>query len=342
MAKTRLIIASPSPVHRSRLARMAQATQGIEVIAVTGDLPETFTKSEALEPDVVLMSEDFCKVDEWTAMKSLFYALGTAWLVAVPGDSPSSAIWSGRFAGEPMVFASSTKDQLWEAVQGARQICKNRVAQDARGPVPEPAVHAGPLVVIGASTGGVDALLTLLSDYPINCPPTLLVQHTGQGFSEGLVRLLDRRCRPAVVQARDGLPLVPGQVVVGAGSKGHVEVARGTPNRCRIRMGEPISGHTPSVDAMFQSAVPLAPNVVGVILTGMGQDGAAGLLSLQRAGCPTIGQDEATSVVYGMPRAAFNLGAVRTQLPIDRIGTEILRLCQSGPEVTIRSRSAAR
>lgn len=342
MAKTRLLIASPSPVHRARLARLGQSTPGVEVVAITSDLPETFTKAEALEPDIVLISEEFRKLDEWTAMKSLFYALGTAWLVATPGEAVSVAPGLALPANEPLVTASTTPDQLLDALREALRICKMRLARALKWPSQEPVAQNSPLVVIGASTGGVDALLTLLSDYPLNCPPTLLVQHTGQGFSDSLIRLLDRRCKPAVVQARDGLPLVAGQVVVGAGCNGHVEVVRGTPNHCRIRMGEPVSGHMPSVDALFQSALPLAPNVVGVILTGMGQDGAAGLLALERAGCPTIGQDEATSVVYGMPKAAFTLGAVQVQLPIGRICAEILRKCRAEQEQTPKSRMAAK
>ncbi len=200
------------------------------------------------------------------------------------------------------------------------------------------------LVAFGASTGGVDALLSLLSDYPHDCPPTMIVQHTGSGFSESLVRLLDHRCKATVMAAHDGLELLPGRVYVAAGTEGHLVLKPGKPNLCQIKRGEPVSGHIPSVDALFHSAISQAPQVVGVILTGMGKDGAAGLLALRRAGGTTIGQDEATSLVYGMPKAAFNMGAVQRQLPIQKIGAEIINVCRSGQSqmYDTQSRSAVR
>lgn len=120
--------------------------------------------------------------------------------------------------------------------------------------------------------------------------------------------------------------LTPGMVCVAGQTAGHLRLRGGSGIRCMISEGPPISGHMPSVDALFQSAVGFAARVIAVLLTGMGRDGAAGLLELRKAGASTIGQDEATSVVYGMPRVAWEMGAVQTQLPLERIGPEILRL----------------
>jgi two-component system chemotaxis response regulator CheB len=191
-------------------------------------------------------------------------------------------------------------------------------------------------VLIGASTGGVDALLTVLASFPVDCPPTAIVQHTGRGFSDSLIALLDRRCAARVVAAKDGSPLQPGTVCVAAGCDGHLRLLGSGSLRCQVSPGEPVSGHVPSVDELFRSAVPFADRVVAALLTGMGRDGAEGLLALRRKGATTIGQDEASAVVYGMPRAAFELGAVQTQLGLNRIGPEILRHCQPEPDLAAR------
>jgi two-component system chemotaxis response regulator CheB len=159
-----------------------------------------------------------------------------------------------------------------------------------------------------------------------------VVQHTGQGFSESLIRLLDRRCALTVEAAQDGMELQPGRVCVAAGCPGHMRLQSNKPYRIAVEQGPPVSGHLPSVDALFRSAVPIASNVVAALLTGMGRDGAEGLLALRKAGAATIGQDESSSVVYGMPRAAWEIGAVRQQLPWGEIAAAILRACAQSSE----------
>lgn len=204
------------------------------------------------------------------------------------------------------------------------------VAEIGAKPVTIARTGAAPLeriVLIGASTGGIDALLTVLAAYPADGPPTAIVQHTGQGYSDSLVRVLSRGCAAKVVAAQDGMVLDRGMVCVAAGTIGHLRLIPGDRLRCSLAAGPVISGHVPSVDALFRSALPVATRVIAVLLTGMGSDGAAGMLELSRAGSMTIGQDEGTSVVYGMPRVAFNLGAVRRQLPLPVIGATIMGLC---------------
>ncbi|HWA89415.1 MAG TPA: chemotaxis response regulator protein-glutamate methylesterase [Rhizomicrobium sp.] len=185
------------------------------------------------------------------------------------------------------------------------------------------------LVAIGSSTGGVEALLEVLSHFPDNCPPTVITQHMPAGFTTSFARRLDRFCKPSVVEASDGEALDFGKVVLAPGAVSHLEVAgRGT-WRCRLIADAPTGGHRPSVDRLFHSVARMAgDDAIGVILTGMGRDGASGLLAMRQAGAATIGQDETTSIVYGMPRAAFEIGAVGRQLPLDKIGDEILKQAQ--------------
>ena len=335
MTPISVLVLSTSPVNRVRISKLVSGLPELEVVAVAANVSEAFTLAEARAPNVVIVAEDFRGLDEFSALKSLFYVLGARWifvdagggkrrqnLLMVPGPS-------GRMLAEPVLDLTMPKAALMEPIRQVLSITRSPAKQ---APV-ERGLGSGQasgavydkMVVIGSSTGGVDALLTVLSSFPEDCPPTAIVQHTGHGFSDSLIRLLERRCRPQVVAAQDGLTLKQGMICVAAGSPGHLTVTPGAAIRCHLRAGAPISGHVPSVTALFRSAVALAPQVVGVILTGMGQDGAAGLLDLRRAGCVTIGQDEATSVVYGMPRAAWEIGAVQTRLPITRIGPELLR-----------------
>ncbi len=185
------------------------------------------------------------------------------------------------------------------------------------------------VVAIGSSTGGVEALIRVLSSYPENCPPTVITQHMPAVFTGTFAKRLDRICAASVSEAQNGAPLRPGHVYLAPGGEYHLElVGRGTLT-CQLRKGEPVNGHRPSVDVLFHSLARCAgPSSLGVILTGMGNDGAKGLLAIRQAGGRTVGQDQATSIVYGMPRAAFEIGAVGKQLSLDRIGPEILSATQ--------------
>jgi len=147
-------------------------------------------------------------------------------------------------------------------------------------------------------------------------------------FTASFAARLDRVCAPKVQEASDGAVLLPGHVYLAPGGEAHLEVVGGVTPRCRLREGPPSNGHRPSVDVLFNSvAVAYGRRAVGVILTGMGRDGAAGLLAMRNAGASTIGQDEASCVVYGMPKSAFEVGAVERQLALSAIGQAALDLC---------------
>lgn len=180
------------------------------------------------------------------------------------------------------------------------------------------------MILIGSSTGGVDALERVLSHFSERCPPTAIVQHTGAKFGESLTRYLSSRCAARVVEAKKADRMVPGTVYVAASSDHHLELTGREHATIDLRMGPRVSGHRPSVDAMFQSATRFGDNVVAALLTGMGRDGAEGLLALRKAGATTFAQDEETSVVYGMPRVAWEIGAVGRRLSINAMGPALL------------------
>jgi two-component system chemotaxis response regulator CheB len=181
-----------------------------------------------------------------------------------------------------------------------------------------------PIILIGASTGGVDALLAVLTRFPQECPPTLVVQHTGSGFGESLAGLLDRQCLPNVLLANGPMPLRRGQILVGAGIRAHLVLDGRAATRVTTIADGPVAGHVPSVDRLFLSALPVAPRVSAALLTGMGRDGADGMKALRLAGAHTLAQDEASCVVYGMPRAAVEQGGVDRVLPLNKIAEALL------------------
>jgi len=185
-------------------------------------------------------------------------------------------------------------------------------------------------VAIGSSTGGVEALIEVISRFPKNCPATVITQHMPPHFTTSFADRLDRLCQPRVTEARDGAVLGPGQVYLAPGGEAHLEVTGLGTLRCRLNRSDLVNGHRPSVDMLFRSvAQTVRQNAIGVILTGMGRDGASGLLEMRKSGASTIGQDEASSVVYGMPRVAHEIGAVERQFSLNTIGQEIIALCES-------------
>lgn len=184
----------------------------------------------------------------------------------------------------------------------------------------------GSIVLIGSSTGGVDALETVLRGFPADCPPTLIAQHMPPAFLVGFAQRLDQMVPPEVRLASEGAALLPGRVYLAAGGDCHLEIAPQDPLRCHLLQAEKRNGHRPSVDHLFESACRIASRSVAVLLTGMGRDGAAGMVHLRRCGAQTLVQDAETSVVFGMPRAALEAGGADRALPIDAIAGAILAL----------------
>jgi two-component system chemotaxis response regulator CheB len=189
---------------------------------------------------------------------------------------------------------------------------------------PNPAARRA-LLCIGASTGGITVLDRILPELPADCPPVLVVQHILDTFVEGLARRLDGICAARVRAAADGLPIERGTIYIAPGDGRHLLVDP-TGTRCVLQDGAPIKGHRPSVDALFHSAASVPRPVAAALLTGMGSDGAEGLRAIRLAGGLTIAQDQASCTVYGMPRAAVELGAVMRSLPPERIAAALLEV----------------
>lgn len=179
------------------------------------------------------------------------------------------------------------------------------------------------LLAIGASTGGVDALMSIFGEFSENCPPTVVVQHMRPHFLPGFVVRVNKHCPPKVKLATHHEVLESGTVYFAPGYQHLTVEDSGVELRCSLHEGLQYQGHIPSIDILFNSIAEINRQKIGVLLTGMGKDGATGLLKIRQSGGRTIGQDEASSIVYGMPRVAFELGATETQMPLDRISREL-------------------
>lgn len=179
-------------------------------------------------------------------------------------------------------------------------------------------------LLIGASTGGIDALFKLLGEFDRSCPPVVVVQNIGLSCGKGIVTLFRKKLALEVTLASEDPVLSNGRVTVIAGFDYHMRFSARNPRVLERHSAPPVNGHRPSIDVLFESAEPFAPQVGAAHLTGMGNDGAAGLLRLKRVGALTIAQDEATSRVFGMPRVANEIGAACRVLPLDRIAGALL------------------
>ncbi|MBY4892704.1 chemotaxis protein CheB [Rhodobacteraceae bacterium N5(2021)] len=301
-----VIILPDSTMRRTAVADINQDPR-FEIVGDFASLAEAYARTEAHPPDLVICNRTITRQLEFPMFEAMLAAIRCT-LVRVERDASASTIASliGLSVGAVPPMAPRTPEGLGT---GQR------------------------LVAIGASTGGIEALKQVLSSFPATCPPTVVVQHIKPEYLNGVVGRLDRACPAKVVAATDQFALRPGVVAFAPGLPMHLEL-QPRALRCILVEKPPVSGHRPSVDVLFQSAAALKGRAVGVLLTGMGRDGATGLAAMRQAGAWTIAQDAATSVVYGMPRVAAEEGAACEVLPLQKIGKAILAAATAREEIS--------
>lgn len=305
---------------------MAQVLGGFpdfDVVGTATDLAQVFSLIQAERPDFVLLSYKFRGHSDSEVLMSLMQEEDIRWLELASKD-PNKQMATSALSNASGLFEIDPTTSAPLLAEHIRSVCRNLrspYSSDMQANVLRKRTHPleGKTILIGASTGGVDCLMKLLEGYHSACPPTLIVQHTGSEFVSSLISVLAKKCPVPVGPARDGDTVRRGEVVMAGDGAKHLQLSGGHPSCCRSVDGPPVSGHRPSVDALFQSATHMARNIVAVLLTGMGRDGAAGMLALRKQGATTIAQDKASSVVYGMPRVAQELGAAQHVLGIAEI-----------------------
>jgi len=341
----RVLIVDDSATMRSLLREMLTRDPEIEVVGEACDPHEARAAMKELNPDVVTLDVEMPKMNGLEFLEKIMRLRPTpvvmvSTLTARGTDAAIRALEIGAVdcvakpsAGDADVFSRLLGEKIKAAAASRARLEARANARPPARPAPAAAANylpSGILVAVGASTGGVEAVAAILSEFPENCPPTVIAQHMPPVFTKSFAERLDRQCKPKVSEASDGAPLVPGHVYLAPGGLHHLVITATAPYRCKLLGSDPVNGHRPSVDVLLHSVAKAAgANAVGVILTGMGRDGAEGLLAMRRAGARTLSQDEASSLIYGMPKSAFEIGASEIQLPLSRIASELLRMTSS-------------
>ena len=336
----RVLIVDDSATMRGLIGAVLRRDPEIEVVGSAGDPLEARAAIKALEPDVLTLDIEMPNMNGLEFLEKIMRlrpmpVIMVSTLTQRGAEATLEALELGAFdtVGKPGagVDAIEAFAELADKVKAASKARVRPSGQPAaRGLVKGRFVPNGRMVAIGSSTGGVEALLTVLSRFPANCPPTLVTQHMPAAFTRSFAERLNRASDAEVCEAYDGAPLQSGRVYIAPGGAAHLEVVGTTAPRCALRDGDQVNGHRPSVDVLFRSLARAAgAKCVGVILTGMGRDGAAGLKSIREEGGRTLGQDEQSCVVYGMPKAAMDMGAVEHQVSLERMAGAVLDLCDT-------------
>ncbi|WP_417245561.1 protein-glutamate methylesterase/protein-glutamine glutaminase [Celeribacter sp.] len=337
MKPIRVLIVDDSATMRRLIRSILEADQRLEIVGEAGTAREARDAVNLYRPDVMTLDV------EMPSMSGLEFLQRLMRHRPMPVVMVSTLTRRGSdVAIEAMSIGAVDcveKPKLGGGLDSFSKLA-DTVAAAARARVNDPR-RAGEIVVsrsnrnykriclIGGSTGAVDAIERILKTFPADCPPTLITQHMPAPFLVSFAARLNPLVQPHVSLARDGMPLRPGQVMIAPGGEYHLNITGRTELRVNLYKGPPVSGHRPSVDSMFLSAVKHAPRMVAGILTGMGADGAAGMKALREAGAKTLGQSKETCVVYGMPRVAGEMGGVEAWADLDKFGETLLHLCET-------------
>ena len=354
MTPVRVLIVDDSAVVRQLLTEVLSADPQIEVVGSAADPLLAREKIKRLHPDVLTLDVEMPRMDGLVFLDNLMRlrpmpVVMVSSLTERGADITLQALALGAvdFVAKPRInvahglesYAQEITAKVKAAARAQVRAAPRPASRPAAGPATATETTATPvalryrttdrLIAIGASAGGTEAIRVVLEAMPPDAPAIVLTQHIPASFSAPFAERLDRHCAMLVREARDGETILPGHVYLPPGDH-HLRVLRdGARWRCRLDSGPPVNRHRPAVDVLFRSVAQAAgANAVAAILTGMGDDGARGLLELREAGAATLVQDEATSVVWGMPGAAWKLGAAQECLPLDRIAQRLLTLAR--------------
>ncbi len=352
--RVRVLIVDDSAVARDLLERGLSLDPGIEVVGKASDAYSARDKIVFLKPDVMTLDVEMPRMDGIAFLSKLMpqYPIpvvvvsavtaegsrramdaleaGALCVVAKPGAKDPAGLRTmiGELAERLKEAAKADPEKLRCLGAGPGAGRQGKAGRDPRARQPARRTGASPvrtIIAIGASTGGTVALAKVVTALPADVPPVLIVQHMPPVFTRMFADSMDRQSGVTVKEAEDGDPLVRGRVLVAPGDR-HMRV-RKTAGGYSVSLadGDKVSGHRPSVDVLFRSvAEAVGSDAVAALLTGMGRDGADGLLAVKRAGGRCVAQDEASSVVFGMPREAWENGAAEALVPIERMASEIM------------------
>lgn len=331
----KVLIIDDSPFYRTILKKGIENKSEIEVVAVAVDAYDATQKIIEYRPDVVTCDIEMPKIDGVSLIKQLLpqYPIPII-VVSSVGEKIFDAIRAGAIDyllkadfSDPEDRERFFKELNSKIVSAYRKTYVNKVAKKEIIKLQQKSNISHDIIAIGASTGGTQAISQILKQFPSHMPPIVIVQHIPEEFSRLFANRLNEDLSFTVSEAVNGEPLLADHVYIAQGNK-HLEVKKNIDNKfyLSVKKSEKVNGHCPSVDKLFFSVSQnFKSKAVGVLLTGMGTDGALGLSSLRRAGAVTITQDEMSCVVYGMPGAAKELGASKFEVPLDLVASTVMR-----------------
>ena len=345
MSKIRLMIIDDSLFFRTFLTQKLGRDASIEIIGSFADPVEASGRIGTLRPDVIALDMEMPKMRGSEFLRTVMpkYPNVKAVVISALTGNVFDAMQAGAidFVGKPSSQAGFDQDQfVQELVQKIKVAATANVRKSSVPPVrPVTQVAASParlsmsratprsVIAIGASTGGTEAIIEVIKKFPASTPGVVIVQHMPPVFTKMYAERVDKICAMSVSEAQNGDRVKPGILLIAPGGDQQMYLRQDAGGYyVALTPGAKVSGHCPSVDVLFDSVAKTAGrNAVGVILTGMGADGAKGLTAMRKTGAHTIGQNEESCVVYGMPMVAYNMGGVAEQLPLTSIGDAVLR-----------------
>lgn len=352
----RVLIVDDSALVRQALAENLSHASDIEVIGTASDPYRAAEQMRKLRPDVITLDVEMPRMDGITFLRKLMsqHPIPVVICSSLVGDGSETQVRALEYGAvdivqKPLVgtrqFIDESRARLVDAIRGAARARLSKLPIMQAGPAKARSADVSTIshtsaamgettekiIVIGASTGGTEAIRQILQSLPTDCPGVAIVQHMPEGFTRSFAQRLDQLCAIRVKEAEHGDSLLRGHALIAPGNR-HMKIRRsGAQYYVALDDSPLVMRHRPSVDVLFRSAARyVGRNAYGVILTGMGEDGALGLLEMRNAGARTFGQDESTSVVYGMPRKALLLGEVEKQYPLPGIVPALFKEIRRG------------
>ncbi|MBD0258082.1 MAG: chemotaxis response regulator protein-glutamate methylesterase [Cytophagales bacterium] len=353
MQKIKVLIVDDSAVIRQALAAILETDPGVEVIGTAGDPYLAAQKIAQEVPDVITLDVEMPRMDGLTFLRKLMaqHPIPVVIISSLTAKGTETAIRALEYGAVEVVpkpqFATSQelqalfRERLIGVVRAAGHArLKRRTAvppavapKHSADAVMQPAMGSSMIqttekvIAVGASTGGTEALRTFLEALPLDAPGIVIVQHMPEHFTRSFANRLNELCRVTVKEAENGDSVIRGRALIAPGNQHLLLKRSGARYYVELNDGPPVNRHRPSVDVLFRSIARFAgKNAIGILMTGMGNDGAQGLLEMKTAGAHTIAQDEKSCVVFGMPKEAIKLGAADKVLPLDQIAGNMLRM----------------
>lgn len=333
--KIRVLVVDDSLMFRETIVNGLSMDESLEVVGTAVDAYMARDKILELKPDVMTLDVEMPKMDGVEFVKKLMpqYPLPVV-MVSSATEKVFDALKAGAvdFVAKPDSSGTGINSFITELVIKVKIASTAKVGKLKRSPIMETGIipngksgaHDDTVIAIGASTGGTEAILAVIKDFPREIPGIVIVQHMPPVFTKMYAERLNNICNIEVREARNGDAVRPGLALLAPGGYQMQLIHDGAGYHVRCFEAEKVNGHAPSVDVLFESVARQAgKSAVGVILTGMGNDGAKGLLNMRKRGAFTVGQDEKTAVVYGMPMVAFNIGAVEKQCPLGDVSAAV-------------------